>query len=92
MIESASENYVVDEAEKAGWLVRKVKWINRRNSADRFFAKGGRIVFIEFKSPGEKPKAGQGREIKRLQDEGVEVHVCDNPLSAFRILGIALHG
>lgn len=92
MLEAAIEDTVVSLAEKEGWLVRKVKWINRRNAADRFFAKDGRVVFIEFKAPGEKPRDGQSREIARMQAAGVEIHACDNPLRALRILGIAFNG
>lgn len=92
MIESAIEDFVTDEAEKDGWVVRKLKWINRRNAADRFFAKEGRIVFIEFKAPGEKARPGQENEIKKLKDAGVEIHVCDNPLTALNILGIPFNG
>lgn len=88
MIELAIEDYVVEEAEKAGWFCRKLKWIGRRNAADRFFAKDSRIVIIEFKAPGEKPRPGQESEIKKMKAAGIEVHVCDTPLSAFRILGI----
>lgn len=89
MIESPIEQLVADKAEAAGWLVRKLKWIGRRGGPDRFFAKAGRVVLIEFKKPGETAKAGQDKELVRLQQAGVEVHQCDNPLSALRILGVS---
>ncbi len=89
MIESPIEQLVADKAEAAGWLVRKLKWIGRRGGPDRFFAKAGRVVLIEFKKPGEAAKAGQDKELTRLQQAGVEVHQCDNPLSALRILGVS---
>jgi hypothetical protein len=88
MIESPIEDWVCDEAEKAGWLVRKLKWIGRRSACDRFFAKGGRVVLIEFKRTGKEPNVIQEREIARLQAAGVEVHVVDNPLAALRILEV----
>lgn len=88
MIESPIEDYVCDLAEKDGWIVRKLKWIGRRNAMDRFFLKNGRIVLIEFKKPDDKPRVTQDREIKRFQEAGAEVHVCDNPLSALRVLGV----
>ena len=40
--------------------------------------RAGRIVFIEFKAPGEKPTALQWRMIERLRGAGCEVHVCDS--------------
>lgn len=89
MIESPIEQLVVDKAEAAGWLVRKLKWIGRRGGPDRFFAKDGRLVLIEFKKPGETAKAGQGKELERLRQAGLEVHQCDNHLAALRILGVS---
>lgn len=88
MIESPIESLVCDEAEADGWLVRKLRWIGRRNGPDRFFAKNGRVVLIEFKAPGKTAKGGQSNELLALAAAGVEVHQCDNPLTAFRILGI----
>lgn len=92
MLESPIEEWVCDRAEAAGWLVRKVKWIGRRNAPDRFFAKGGRVVLIEFKRPGGSPRGGQGREIDALTAAGVEVHAVDNPLAGLRVLGVPYEG
>lgn len=88
MLEASIEEWVVDKAESAGWLCRKAKWQGRRRAPDRFFAKGGRVVLIEFKRPGESLKADQHIEIGELRNAGVEVHVCDNPLAALRVLGV----
>jgi len=88
MLEAAIESYVVETAKKAGWFSRKVQWTGRRNAPDRLFAKAGRVLFIEFKSPGEKPREGQRREIAEMQKAGMEVHVCDDPISAFSVLGV----
>lgn len=88
MIESPIETWVCNEAVKHGWLCRKLKWIGRRGGPDRFFVKAGRIVLIEFKAPEKKAKDGQLSELEILRAAGVEVHQADNPLTAFRILGI----
>lgn len=88
MIESPIEEWACQQAEDAGWLVRKLKWIGRRSACDRFFAKDGRVVLIEFKRSGEEPSVTQEREMARLADAGVEVHAVDNPLAALRILGV----
>lgn len=88
MIESTIEAWVCEKAEEAGWLVRKVKWIGRSSAADRLFAKNGRVLFIEFKRPDNVPTPTQERELQRLRDAGVEVHVVDNPLGALRVLGV----
>lgn len=88
MIESSIEEYVCGEAKKDGWVVRKLKWVGRRNGMDRFFLKAGRIVLIEFKRPGVTARATQQREIDLFKANGAEVHVVDNPLAALRVLGI----
>lgn len=82
------EQYACDLAEADGWVVRKLRWIGRRNGMDRFFLKAGRIVLIEFKRPGEKPRPGQAREIELFKKQGAEVYVVENPLTALRLLGV----
>lgn len=88
MIEAPIEEWVCSKAEEAGWLVRKLSWIGRRSGCDRFFAKDGRVLLMEFKRPGGKANPTQEREIARLKTAGVEVHVVDGPLSALKILGV----
>lgn len=91
-MESPIEDLVCDRAEAAGWIVRKLKWVGRRNAMDRFFLKEGRIVLIEFKRPGLGVKSGQSAEYKLFKEAGAEVHVCDNPLQALRILEVPYAG
>lgn len=88
MLESPMEEWVCEKAEAAGWFVRKLKWLGRRNGPDRFFAKDSRVVLIEFKRPDGEPRPGQEREIDRLKAAGVEAYSVNNPLRALRILGI----
>lgn len=88
MIESSLEEYVCELAEADGWVVRKLKWIGRRNGMDRFFLKNGRIVLVEFKRPGEEPRPGQAREIELFKQNGAEVYAVDNPMTALRLLGV----
>lgn len=88
MIEAPIEEWACDKAEKAGWLVRKLRWIGRTSACDRFFAKDGRVVLLEFKRPDKPANPTQEREIDRLREAGVEVHVVDSPLAALRVLGI----
>jgi hypothetical protein len=88
MSESAIERTVCNKAKLAGWLVRKCKWIGRNGAPDRLFAKGGRMVWIEFKRAGKDAEAHQIREHKRMSKAGLEVHVCDNVEQALWILRI----
>lgn len=87
-LETSIEGLVCDDAEADGWFVRKLAWTGRRGGCDRFFAKNGRVVLIEFKKPGGKTSANQESELDALKAAGVECYVLDNPLSAYRILGI----
>ncbi len=87
-MESPIENVVCMQAEKHGWISRKLKWIGRRSAMDRFFLKEGRIVLMEFKNPGETVKGGQSSEVELFKAAGAEVYVCDNVLQGCRILGV----
>lgn len=87
-MELAIEIPVVRRAEAAGWFVRKVQWVGRVGAPDRVFAKEQRIVWIEFKDTGQKPRLSQLQEHKRMREAGMEVHVCDTVSSALRVLGI----
>lgn len=79
VLESYIEKQVIKAAEVAGFIQRKVAYVNRAGAPDRWlFGPGGRLIIVEFKRPGEKPKPHQEREIKRLRDLGFEVHVIDN--------------
>ncbi len=39
---------------------------------------GGRVVFVEVKAPGEKPRPIQTRRIQQLRDQGFQVTVLDS--------------
>lgn len=76
--EARVERKCVELAEKAGWTVDKIRFLNRRGCPDRMFSKDGRIVFIEFKAPGKEPAPHQTLVIWEMQENGLEVHVIDN--------------
>lgn len=78
MLEIEIENRVTKVAKVNGFRVRKVAWLGSRNAPDRLFMKPGRHFFVEFKAPGEKPRPAQQREIERMREAGMEVHVIDN--------------
>lgn len=79
VLESYIEKKVIAAAEAAGFMQRKVAYVNRAGAPDRWlFGPGGRLIIIEFKAEGKKPEPHQEREIKRLRDLGFEVHVIDN--------------
>lgn len=86
MLESQIENRVVLAAKVNGYQVRKVCWFGGRNAPDRLFMKPGRGFFVEFKAPGEAPRPGQVREIRRMREAGFEVHVIDNLEEGLRLV------
>lgn len=45
---------------------------------DRICLKAGRIVFVELKAPGKKPRPIQNRRIEQLQGQGFIVLVVDS--------------
>ena len=88
-MEKGVEMPVVRRAEKAGWFVRKVQWPGRIGAPDRVFIKDGRVVWIEFKDAGKRPRKSQELEHDRMKVAGAEIYWCDNVLEALQILGIA---
>jgi hypothetical protein len=85
VLEASIEAFVIKFAEDRGWFYRKVAWLGRRAAPDRIFARDGRIVFVEFKRPGEEPRALQRREIARMRAAGIEVHVIDDVDAGMRL-------
>lgn len=77
-IEANVEAPVCDFAKKNGWIVRKLAWVGRRGGPDRFFAKDGKVILVEFKRPGKEPGTLQAREHRRLRASGVDVRVVDS--------------
>ncbi|MCG3463471.1 VRR-NUC domain-containing protein [Xenorhabdus bovienii] len=77
--ESVIENHLVKEIKKAGGIAYKFVSPGRRSVPDRICVlPGGRVVFVECKAPGEKPRPDQLREHERLRALGCEVVVLDN--------------
>lgn len=83
--ESALEDLATRYAESRGWLQRKIKYIGRRNAADRLFIRAGVVLFVEFKRKGAPPRPGQEREHLKLAAHGAAVHVIDNMEAAVAI-------
>jgi hypothetical protein len=52
---------------------------------------GGRVIFIEFKRPGEEPRKLQVRICERLQAFGFRVYTYDDADECIRMLENELH-
>lgn len=70
-------------AEKRGWLFEKVTSASRRGWPDRFCARAGRIMLVEFKRPGKEPTPQQFKRHDELRAFGIEVHYIDNLRDAY---------
>lgn len=79
MRERDIEAYLRDRVKAVGgWAP---KWVSPGNSGvpDRIvFLPGGRIVFVELKATGEKPRPLQLVQHKRLRELGQDVRVIDS--------------
>lgn len=72
------EGEYVKFAKTLGCLAIKLILLNRRGFPDRTtLCPGGRILFIEFKRPGEPLRPTQAIVRKTLESFGFEYHLCD---------------
>lgn len=88
MRERDIERHLVQRVKALGGEVRKVQWIGRRGAPDRLVMlphgqRSGtwsscKTFFVELKAPGQKAKAHQAREHRRLRDMGQHVLVVDS--------------
>lgn len=85
-LESAIESAACKKARLRGWLVYKFVSPAQRGVPDRMFIKKGRILWIEFKAPGEEPTSLQEIKMREMIDAGAEVHWVDNVEAALEIL------
>jgi hypothetical protein len=72
-------------AESRGWFETKIMLTSKNGFPDRFYARNGRIILVEYKAPDEEPKAQQKLRHKELRQHGVEVFVIDNLKDAYVI-------
>lgn len=77
--EAIIEKALVRETERRGGIAYKLTVPGRANVPDRLLLMpGGRAIFVECKAPGQRPRAGQQRELARLEELGFEVHTLDS--------------
>jgi len=87
-LESDIERRHRQEATIAGWFVEKIMACARNGFPDRFYAKEGRVVLIEWKRVGQRLTPQQRLRHDELRDAGVEVYVCYSIAEANQILGL----
>lgn len=84
-LEKKLEKRCCDIARANGWWTRKFKSPANRGVPDRIFLKEGRVLFIEFKAPGNKPSPLQAQEITEILDHGGNAFWTDN-IPDFKLL------
>lgn len=72
-------------AESRGWFEVKIQSTSKKGFPDRFYARKGRILLVEYKAPGEEPTTQQKKRHKELREQGVEVFVIDKLEVAYGI-------
>lgn len=78
VLEKHIEGPVVKYATERGMLVLKLNTMGRAHWPDRMFLQSNRVLFIEFKRPGEKPTPAQDQIHKQLREQGFQVNVVDD--------------
>lgn len=85
MREIEIERPASDYAESRGWFEVKIEKTSKRGFPDRFYARDGRVILVEYKRPDEEPSPQQKRRHRELRAVGVEVHVIDNLDTAYAL-------
>jgi hypothetical protein len=76
MKESVLEAYCIQQANMRYGTTRKVVFQGRTGAPDRWiFLPGGKLIIMELKQPGKKPRPDQQAEINILIELGFSVHV-----------------
>lgn len=78
MKEKHLENELKKSVENLGGICWKLVSPGTAGVPDRICLKAGRIVFVELKAPGKKPRAIQNRRMAQLRDQGFQVFVIDS--------------
>lgn len=77
-MESKIEKKVCEYARLKGWWVWKLTILGWAGIPDRMLLKHGKVFFIEFKAPGEKPRKLQHAMIGKLKMNGFDAYVIDD--------------
>ena len=78
MKEKHLENELKKSVENLGGICWKLVSPGTAGVPDRICLKAGRVIFVELKAPGKKPRLIQNRRIKQLQGQGFQVFVVDS--------------
>ena len=71
-----------------GWFEIKIMRASKNGFPDRFYARRGEIILVEYKAPGKSVEAGSQQELRinELRAQGVAVHVINDLDEVKRVL------
>ena len=72
-LESEIQAAIIRQYEQQGYLVVKIGLCNKQGFPDLMVMKAGKILFIEVKRPGEKPRPLQEYRHRKLKEQGFEI-------------------
>lgn len=78
MDEKSIENTLKRAIEAEGGICWKLVSPGVAGVPDRLCLRGGRVVFVEVKAPGKKPRPLQQRRMKQLREQGFTCLVIDS--------------
>ena len=79
MLERDVEKALVKRVKSLGGICEKFTSPNRRSVPDRIcLLPGGRVIWVELKSPGKRPTNAQRRDHLKRRMLGCEVQVIDS--------------
>lgn len=79
MKEQTLERKLTTAIQAIGGLCWKFTSPGTAGVPDRICIRHGRIIFIELKAPGQKPRPIQTRRIEQLKHHGIDVRIIDHP-------------
>ncbi|MBG9319424.1 VRR-NUC domain-containing protein [Corynebacterium belfantii] len=79
MKEKHLENELKKTVEAIGGICWKLVSPGVSGVPDRICLKAGRVIFVELKAPGKRPRPIQNHRIKQLRDHGFQAFVVDSP-------------
>jgi hypothetical protein len=86
LLERDIETPAMEFAMQHGWFQEKIVRAGRRGFPDRFVAREGEILLLEFKRPNGEARVQQAKRHRELRAAGVKVIVVDTLAQAKRIL------
>ena len=75
MLESSIERGLREQVKKRGGMFLKFTSPSQVGVPDRIISDRGRVIFVELKQKGEKPRLLQEKTIERMRRHGADVRV-----------------